>query len=95
MRIKVDDLRATAEILFSYLEATGQGEVTIPHDFYWNVPTEGRYDSYEEPTELDVGQLTEDWDRLQNIRQGQSPPVAYALVWLAAVLRAVGEQTQG
>jgi hypothetical protein len=47
---------------------------------------------YEEPSELTVGQLSEDWKELQQISSGQKLPIAYALVWLSSVLRFVGSK---
>jgi len=38
---------------------------------------------------------SDDWNELQRIVRGESAPIAYALVWLAAILRRVGEQAVG
>lgn len=92
MDIKISALRETLDILLNHVEQSGQSEISIAHDFYWNVRSDALYDRYDEPANLDVGQLTEDWERLQKIRMSENPPVADGLVWLAAILRAVGDE---
>ena len=64
----------------------------MPWDFYWDIPVEELYDPYTTPNDLDLGQLSEDWEKLRAIARGETLPVGYSLTWLAAVLRAVGEQ---
>jgi hypothetical protein len=91
MTITVADLRRITQVLLAEVASKGLA-VEIDSDFYWDVPSEARYDNYNEPTSLVVGQLTENWDELRRILSGDSEPLPYALVWLAAILRRVGEQ---
>jgi hypothetical protein len=90
MRISVKDLRQATDRLMSHLEARGDS-VELAHDFYWAVPRDARYDAYREPKDLTVGQITDDWAELRKIGSGAGEPLAYALVWLGAVLTAVGD----
>lgn len=94
MKIDVSDLRKAFEVLILHLEETNQRTFEIDADFYWDVPEEGRYDSYVEPKELNLGQLTDDWQELLKIANGDMPPVGPALVWFSSVLRSVGEATK-
>ena len=93
IRINLADLRAISEKIFLYLEDQGIESFDIPVDYYWNIPKEQIYDPYEKPLELDLGQLTDDWRELQKILDPGNQPIAYCLVWLAAILRVVGEHT--
>ena len=95
MRVTTDELRKAMEVLLKHLDDTGQFEFELEEDFYWSVPQETRYDVYTPPTELSVGQLTDDWVQLQGIIKGKSEPLGYGLVWASAVLRAVGEKAVG
>jgi hypothetical protein len=95
MQVSVSELRTISEQLFLHLENTGYNSVDNSTDYYWNIPTEFRYNPYEEPKELDLGQLTDDWENLHKILEGTTDPIGYALVWLSTVLRAVGETVIG
>ena len=83
--------RLNAYKLFTYLDRRGVESVDIPVDYYWNVPKEQVYNPYQRPSELDLGQLTNDWRELQDLLESESDPIVYSFVWLAAILRAVGE----
>jgi hypothetical protein len=95
LNVKVSELRAIADRLFAYLEETERGEFEIPEDYYWEISKEDLYDPAKDPNPKDfgVGQLSHDWERLNAILAGDDPPIGYALVWLSAVLRAIGEKT--
>lgn len=95
MTIEVARLRRIADLLFTHLENVGYASIEFDKDFYWHVPGNKLYDQYEPPGDLDVGQLTEDWEKLAAIERGEMPPVTDALEWLAAVLRAISESTVG
>ena len=95
MRISGADLRRVTELLLEHLDELGQEEFEIDKDFYWEVPSSGRYDHYDQPSELSVGQLSEDWAELEAMLSGVKEPIGYGLVWLGSILRAVGEDTQG
>jgi len=93
MTLSVDDLRRVTEILLSEVAAR-RSTLTLAADFYWDVPAEHRYDSYTEPTKLVLGQLSDDWSELQRILSGAADPLPYALVWLGAILRRIGEELE-
>lgn len=92
MRILASDLREAFNRILTHLEATGRREFDITEEFYWSIPPESRYDTYERPSELTVGQLSEDWDWIEKINRGESEPLGYALVWLARILTVVGQK---
>lgn len=95
MKIQVSNLRALANKLLDHLEETGHGEVDISVDFYWDIPAEQRYQPYAEPGKLDMGQISDDWMELTKIAEDRAKPVNYALVWLASILRRIGETSTG
>lgn len=92
MRIPVADLRKVADRLFDHMNSIGISEVDIQSDFYWAIPKQERRDVYKDPTGLTTGQLSDDWHELQMILSGESEPIAFAFVWLSALLREVGEE---
>ena len=91
MIVKTSQLRVAANGLLDYIESKGVDEVVIRDDFYWFVSAEERYKPYSEPENLTLGQLEDDWEEVQAIVDKQKEPVGYALVWLATILRRVGE----
>ena len=95
MKIRCVDLRRIAEVLLGHLEEVGQDEFEIDKDFYWEVPSSNRYDQYDEPVDLTAGQLSDDWSELEGILSGAKEPIGYGLVWLASILRVLGEDAKG
>ena len=93
MNVKLTDLRAISDRLFTYLEETGREEFEVEDDYYWEISKEELYDPSEDPKDLTIGQLSHDWERLQAIQSEEDPPIGYALVWLASILRNVGEKS--
>lgn len=85
MKISTEDLRRAAVLLLRHLD--GHREFEVSEDFYWEVPREQRYAPHAEPKELTLGQLTDDWSEISLMLSGEREPVAYGLVWLAAILR--------
>jgi len=90
MKVSVVELREVANLLFDHLECSGHAEIEVDADFYWSVPPDKTYSVYEEPVGLTIGQLSDDARELNAIRTGAKQPIAYALVWLSALLRFVG-----
>lgn len=95
MIVTTEELKKMCAQLLSHLENNGYASVSIPVDYYWNIPAQYRYDPYREPEERDLGQLTDDWAELQKILNDEREPIGYALVWLSTILRVVGEQVLG
>lgn len=95
MRITTEELRKAMEALLSHLERSGHATVDLDQDYYWSITPEQRYDPYSEPKQLSIGQLTDDWAEVNAVAQGEKEPVGFALVWLASILRAVGEKHVG
>lgn len=93
MNVKLTELRAIADRLFTYLEETGREDFDVAEDYYWEISKEELYDPSKDPQDLTIGQLSHDWERLQAIQSGEDPPIGYALVWLSAILRNVGAES--
>jgi len=93
--VTVAELRAAAELFFSHLESNAIRSVTILEDCYWDVPAAVRYDPYHQPTQHTIGQLSDDLVELRRMMDGSRPVIAWGLVWLAALLRGVGETVKG
>lgn len=95
MKILLSDLEKITEALFVKIKNSGYDEVEISDDYYWNISNENRYTPYKEPEEFTLGQLSDDWNELSKILENSEEPINYALVWLAAILRKIGEDLPG
>jgi hypothetical protein len=90
VKISHSDLRRVVNILLDHLEKTAPQPITFPFDYYWETTPESRYDRYEKPHDFLLGQLSEDWSWLEAVRGGQAP-INFHFVYLANILRAIGE----
>jgi len=95
MSVALIDLRRITSKLYDHLEARGVREVDLPSDSYWFIPREQRVETTRQPDHFMVRQFSDDLKDLVRIGDGSSPPVAYALVWLASILLELGETTLG
>jgi hypothetical protein len=95
MRIEISELRRIANLLLDHVQSLGADTIEVEHDYYWEIHAKELYDPYRDPSDLGMGQLTEDWKELTRISTGEAPPVGAALTWLGTVLRAVGEKVVG
>ena len=95
MNIELSELKAIFLVEIGHLEELGYKRIEIPVDYYWNIPKDVRYDPTNEPHNLDLGQLSDDWQELQKRIRGDNDPITYDLVWLSTIIRAIGEHTLG
>ena|SRR5438552_16784954 len=92
LQITIDEVQHLTNVLLSHLRERGIGAIEFSSDYYWHIPSNEVYEPLNKPTNLDIGQLTEDLERLKEIAEGKNDPIGYALVWLSSILRYIGEQ---
>jgi hypothetical protein len=93
LHVSLAELRASIEALLCHLEASVAGDaVVLDRDYFWSIPADELYEVAEEPGELTIGQLSESWQHLRDLLADQDRAVGYHLVWLADVLRAIGQR---
>lgn len=89
LKIETQELRDVCERLIDHLERTQGESVTLREDYFYSLPSPGVYDVTRDPPEPTIGQLTETWDNLHRNRDADST-IAFELVWLGDLLRALG-----
>lgn len=89
--LSVAELRRVCGQLLDHLDTVEGPDVRLDRDFFWAIPAEKLYNVYATPEGLTVGQLSESWTNLTAILAEQAPVNAFALVWLADILRAIGQ----
>jgi len=92
MEVNIRQLREVTDKIFSHLLEDGVEKLDLTADYYWQIPREFLYDKYDEPKSFTMGQLSEDLTFVEEIREGVRSPVAYGLVWIASLLRYIGEE---
>jgi len=92
MEISVSRLKTITEKLFSHLENLGFETIEVTEDYYWNIPQEEKYVMEKNPENLDIGQLTDDWDLLRKLLENDRDPISYEFVWLAKIFEFIGEK---
>ncbi|MFV6026719.1 hypothetical protein [Streptomyces sp. NPDC056264] len=91
VQIPIDQLRRAFDVALRHIEASAGPTVTLKEDFFWSVPVDELYDVASEPQDLTIGQLSESWQHLEDLLARQDQAVGHHLVWLADVIRAIGQ----
>ena len=93
MRVDLDTIEVAFAKIVARMREAGADAVDLSDDFYWFIPREERYNPHAAPRNMTMGQLTDDWNEVRKIANGDAPPIAYSLCWLAAILTAAGERS--
>ncbi|MGW6405442.1 hypothetical protein [Streptomyces sp. NPDC055134] len=91
VQIPIDQLRRALGVALRHIEASAGPTVTLKEDLFWSVSVDELYDVGTEPQTLTIGQLSESWQHLEDLLAHQDQAVGYHLVWLADVIRAIGQ----
>ncbi len=93
MKISVAKLRRSSNFLFDHLEEEGHSYIELDHDYYWQIDhPEELYDPLNEPKDLGLGQLYDDYEYIQQVADGERETISYDAVWLSSILRYIGEK---
>jgi hypothetical protein len=95
LRISIQELRQVFGVLIDELAEVSGDVVEIPDFPFWAIPADLRRNVYEEPRDLTIGQLSEAWDNALATTSSEEAPLRYGFVWLADVLREIGDQPSG
>lgn len=95
VRVSVDQLKQVFGLLLAHVADKSKSELTLSKDYFWSIPAPERYDVYTEPSQFTIGQVSECWTHLEGMLEDESKVLGYGLVWLADVLRAMGDEAVG
>ncbi|QES46980.1 hypothetical protein DEJ50_03040 [Streptomyces venezuelae] len=93
LQIPLDRLRQAFELALQHIEASAGDAVALEHDYFWSIPGDELYDVPNEPRTITIGQLSESWQHLEDLLADPNRAVGHHLLWLADVLRAIGQDT--
>jgi hypothetical protein len=91
MDIDIARLRAMIDAVFDHLVAAHGPTIRLPNDYYWHVGHDEQYDMTRQPAADLIGQISEDWRFLESMVADGDHMLSYGLVWIASVMRAIGE----
>ncbi|BAP33324.1 transcription-repair coupling factor [Chryseobacterium sp. StRB126] len=90
--INISDIRKLINILSDKLEKLeDKNVVVLEDDLYWNILDEELYSPYHEPAQLTMGSVSEDWEFLQKVVNGEREMIDYDLYKLASILKFLGK----
>jgi hypothetical protein len=90
--IQKHELVAILRTIADYIEERAPEQVPFDKGYYWDLNPEIQYDVGRDPmsSEFEVGDLTHDWERLQQILVDKDMIVPSSIGWTGDVLRALG-----
>jgi hypothetical protein len=94
LRISLADIEILLATVLDTCRKAGLTSFETDKDYYWNVSADKLYDMNSPPTEseMDIGQLSADWDELSKVIRGENEPLRRDLVHVSSILRAIGEK---
>jgi hypothetical protein len=90
VKVNLSELEEVFRKILLHLRQSDLEQIDLPMDYYWNIPEEWVYNMQVIPSDLEVGQVHEEWRSLLKLLKDEEAVTSYHLVWLAAVLRALG-----
>ncbi|MVU77101.1 hypothetical protein GPX89_07550 [Nocardia sp. ET3-3] len=92
--VSLTELRRAFNLLLDHVEAATEGDVVrLDEDYFWSIPQDELYVVDRVPSNLTIGQLSWSWQHLTDLLADADQAIGHHLVWLAEVLRAVGQKT--
>lgn len=91
MSVDIDTLESAILFIFEHLRNKDNTAINLDKDFYWDIESEQKYNPYIKPNKINLGQLSDDWEEIQLIASGEKEAIGYALVWVSALCRYIGE----
>jgi len=91
MEMDLNVLEGAVKKIFSDMRDRGLDNISLDADFYWSIPSEMIYDPYTEPTDLNIGQLEEDYKNLVQM-SNENLLIGHNLKNVAVLLRYLSEK---
>lgn len=91
VKVKINEIQEITNLIFEKLKASKGNEIEINYDFYWDIDSEEIYDPYKEPSNLTLGQLSDEIMEIQNSIKTKDL-IYYDLKRISAILRVLSIQ---
>jgi hypothetical protein len=93
MQVKVDEIEKIITLVLSRLRQRVGNEVEINVDYYWDISTEQLYNPYEKPSDISLGQLSDDIAEINRLLNDDSE-ISYDLKRIGNILVALSKESQ-
>lgn len=91
MQVDLNLLEKAVVSILREMKLRGVEHILLDADFYWNVPSEFIYDPYNEPNQLDIGQLEDDYETLKHAHETNKLS-GYNLKNVSSIMRYLSEK---
>jgi len=90
IKITKNDLKNILLALINKIEKLDNSSFSLDNDLYWSIQDEELYNIYEEPQEITIGSLKDDWDFLQKILNEEREVIGYDFNKVSNILKKIG-----
>lgn len=90
MKIKIDELQKITTILLSKLKERKGNEVEIESDFYWDISSTQLYKPYSDPSDISLGQISDDIKEVRRLLNSEDESIPYDLKRIAEIIKVLG-----
>lgn len=91
--IQKEDLKKILFMLIDKLDDSPTDNFSLEKDLYWNIPDDKLYNVYQEPENLTIGSLVEDWEFLQKILRKEREVLWYDFYKVSTILTSIGHSS--
>lgn len=91
MTVDTKQLRDALMKVLDHVEQQHGARLEVRFENYWAIPKANLYDTYDAGKQLTLGSLADDYQAVCKVASGSREPVAFDLVHIAAVIKAIGD----
>ena len=87
MKVNLDEISKLVMILISNLKESKGTEIEINNDYYWDISSDQLYNPYDNPTNMSLGQLSDDLNEISRLFKSKEEAIPYDLKRIAEILK--------
>lgn len=91
MEIETRKIREMLLDILNKIEKEGIDKISLDEDYYWHIPSDEIYQVDKKPSELNLGQLYEDYEMLTKYKN-EYDLICYDLKKLSSLLRYIADK---
>ncbi|MGH3855921.1 MAG: hypothetical protein ACRDR6_21020 [Pseudonocardiaceae bacterium] len=89
IEISVDQIRDALLVLLNHVRDNYGDTFELSSDYFWSIPDAAKFDVYNKPEELTIGQISEICDHLAKLATSPKDVATYQLRWFAQLFDAI------